>query len=272
MKLTPPIEKVIAGFYNLFTEEWQEARTTDLATTIGVTKSDINIGRRILVDHGSLEYEIYRKPREGTTTTRYRLVDPPEVMSRKIADNPTPTVSYWRADHGEESLYKRGVLKPWRQDETVYVAEPREIEAVVVEVEPKPVTLTRSLPDLSPLRKSEPKALVEATRQYLSRWQIANQHAQSLVDAGLATDTQSILGMLKLDHREDFDTVALVLPYIDELERRITNMEKLHNSLRDKASRVDNLEVELRRTKEHNTRLISARAAEATSATLREPR
>jgi hypothetical protein len=155
MKLTSPIEKAIAGFYNLFTiGEWQTARTIDLAKTIDVRSSDINFARRLLIEQGSLEYTLDRDPRKGVAHASYRLVDTAEVAAKKIGDNPTPSISHWRADHGEESLYRRGVLKPWKKDETVWVAEDPKPEPVKIET--KPVTLTRSLPELAPLRKSEP--------------------------------------------------------------------------------------------------------------------
>jgi hypothetical protein len=56
-----------------------------------------------------------------------------------------------------------------------------------------------------------------------------------------------------------------VIPYIDEMEKRIANLERFQDTLKAKAARVDELEIALRRTKEQNTRLISSRTEVASN-------
>jgi len=242
--------KAFAGFYDLLPVGSPEiVRTEDLARAIGVGQGAINDMRYILVYTHSMTSDQYKNPREGIARTTYTLNDPPEVAARKIASLPFSSLNELRAS-----------LVPFTdtpEEETVYITE-----ETPVQVDPAPTHLARPEPiksfeALAPLRKSEPRAFVEATRQYLAKWDIAKSHAQALFDAHLIDDTGIILDSLKIEHDPAMDAVALVLPYIDELEKRIVNLDRFQDTLKTKAARVDALEIDLRRTKEQNARLIS---------------
>lgn len=233
--------KAIAGLYDLLPIGSPEiVRTADLAKAIGVGAGEINRVRRFLVSIGAMTCDVYKNPRSGEARTTYTLLDTPEELARKIANSPYPTFSHWLAEvGGEKSLYTRGTINPYTlPDETV----------LVVEAPPEPVVMTTSFPEpksepiktleaLAPFRKSEPRAYVEATRQYIAQWDIAKSHAQALFDAHLIDDTGVILDSLKLEHRPDMDAVAQVLPYIDELEKRIANLDKFQDTLKAKTER-----------------------------------
>jgi hypothetical protein len=256
MILNSVATKTFAGFYELLpVGTAEEIRTEDMAKAIGVGQGAINQMRTVLEYTHSMTHTQYKNPRLGIAKTTYTLIDPPEVAARKIAA--LPFHSFKELKESSETFTEL----PF--EETVYIAE-------AIEVVPDPVHITRtesikSFEGLAPLRKSEPRALVEATRQYLKKWDIANSHAAALVDAGLADTIESVVYNLKLDHDPVMDVVAQVLPYIDELERRIVNLDRFQDTLKAKAARVDDLEIALRRTKEQNTRLISSRTEIATN-------
>jgi hypothetical protein len=260
MILNTVATKTFAGFYELLPVGTPEiVRTEDLAKAIGVGQGAINQMRAILEYTHSMTHSQYKNPREGIARTTYTLIDPPEVAARKIASLPYGSYKELKAVMDIEPFIDAPV------EETVYV-----VEAAPVVVAPDPAHVTRtesikSFEGLAPLRKSEPLALVEATRQYLKKWDIADTHATALVAAGLANSKEMIFASLKLDHDPVMDVVALVIPYIDELEKRIVNLDRFQDTLKAKAARVDDLEVALRRTKEQNTRLISSRTEVATN-------
>jgi hypothetical protein len=263
VNLNSTATKAFVGFYELLPVGSPEiVRTEDMAKAIGVGQGSINQMRQLLEYTNSMRFSQYKNPREGIARTTYTLIDPPEVAARKIASLPFHSFNDLKASSTR--------FNDKDADTTVYVAEPRVVEATTltalptaptlrVDRDPETKTVTlRSLDALAPLRKSEPRAFVEAARQYLARWEIAEKHAKALVEAGLAKDTDIILEALNLKEDNEFEAVAKVLPYIDELERQITHLEKSMAAVRDKAAKVTDLEVQIRKLHDQNTRLISA--------------
>lgn len=275
MILPKKMIKAVSTIVNLLDiNKPEEVTTKDIASMSGVTTAEVNRARRMLENIGSLESKIVRNPRMGTSVTTYTLLDPGEVIASKIAALKFSSFALYRAvEGGEKYLLRNGVVKDDRtvtytaeEEPTKFVltvsvptTDPKpllgsDIKAYTPTLKPEPI---KSFSALAPLRKSEARALVEATRQYLGRWDVANAHAKALFDAHLIDDPGTILNALKLDHRPEMDAVALVIPYIDELERTITNLGSQIDTLRGKASKFDDLEIAIRKLREQNNRLIA---------------
>jgi len=242
MNLNSVATRAFAGFYELIpVGEPTVVKTAEMAEAIGVGTGAINQMRRILEYTDSMTYTSYKNPREGIAITTYTLKDDARTAAKKIAALPFSGFRELQLNSADG----------WKPDSVIYVAEEE-----APKPEPKPI---KTFEALAPLRKSEPRAAVEATRQYLAKWDIAKEHARALFDAGLVDDTATVLDNLKLDRDDQLDTIAKILPYIDELEHQVLNLERFQETLKAKAAKVDDLEVALRRSKEQNTRLIASR-------------
>ena len=88
---------------------------------------------------------------------------------------------------------------------------------------------------LASLRKDEPMALVEATRQYASRQTAVEQQYQSLVTMGLQVDKEKFLSSISLPKDDLLEAISLVLPLINTLENKNEHLLVQLNAARDKA-------------------------------------
>ena len=83
------------------------------------------------------------------------------------------------------------------------------LKAVVGPDAPNPMA------DLAPLRKSEPRALIESAKQYRGRKDLKTQKLKELRDGGITISDEAI--PLPIDER--LEVLLLVLPYVERLER-----------------------------------------------------
>jgi hypothetical protein len=87
---------------------------------------------------------------------------------------------------------------------------------------------------LAPLRKDEPRAFIEAARQYANRQTAVEKEYQSLVTMGLQVDRELFFKAISLPRDETLETVSLVLPLITELENKNTHLLDQLNAARDR--------------------------------------
>ena len=280
MNLTKNGEKAVAAIVGLLkVGEPEVVITKQIAELGGVSSKDINQAKRLLESIGSLETTMYRNPKKGITTLTYLLKDQPETVVSKIAQLPHTSYAQWLAtEGGEKYRIERGLVKPFIGKVENGLVSPFGAAAPTVlivdvplapEVEERPEPI-KDLKALAPLRKSESRAYVEATRQYLARWDVAKSHARSLFDAGLIDDVSTFLASLKVERRQDMEAVAQVIPYIDELERTISNMEKASETYRVRASQLDVAEITIRKLREQNSRLLARIAENGASSDARD--
>ena len=126
-----------------------------------------------------------------------------------------------------------------------------ELRAVVGTDGESPFTVLR------PLRFNEAQALVEATRQYLDRIAFVDAQVIAARERGIKVDRSAF----KVARDTRMDHIALVLPFIEGLEKQVANLgARLAKSgdvgeLRDKLQQT---EIELRRCREARCATVSA--------------
>lgn len=221
-------------------------KTEDIAKAGGVSPTDVNRARRFLEYLGLMKFTIDRsiggKDHISVTAT-FTLLKPRDEVWKTVNDYAEyNSFALWRAHKGGEKALADKLAK--LPTDLIDTPEPEKPFAVI-----------------APLRKSEPKALIEAARQYQHRWEVGRQHAQALYAEGLIGNVNEFLRGLDLAQDSELETVAKVIPLIEEFEKTITNLEKFQQPLREKAARVEPLEREIRMLKEQNVRLIAGRTA-----------
>jgi CDC6, C terminal winged helix domain len=76
---------------------------------------------------------------------------------------------------------------------------------------------------LRPLRKDEPRALIEAARQYRDRTHGINSKIEDVIatakELGISINESALRESVPVETDDRLETICLILPYIDELER-----------------------------------------------------
>ncbi len=138
----------------------------------------------------------------------------------------------WATEYAAESAQKRaegaqrGAAK---RAESVLVAESGEGKAEGIAAHVDQTTITR----LKEARKDEPAALIEAARRYANRddrldGMVADME-RAAAEMGIPFDRDSAFGLFTVERDEFLETIALVLPYVDRLEKENERLkETLH--------------------------------------------
>lgn len=111
-------------------------------------------------------------------------------------------------------------------------------------------------------RRDESYALVEAARQYTTRATRMDQQVEGLLaqarELGLHVDEAALRASISPVARDErLEAVALVLPYIDGLERTIARKEEAINKLRVQLTESDKITREVRALRTQNQQLIA---------------
>lgn len=134
-----------------------------------------------------------------------------------------------------------------------------ETEAIVG---PEPANAFASL---APLRKNEAAALVEAARQYANRDTTVNTQLDQMEAAmkaiGVTFDRSLVQGAVVIERDERLESVALVLPYINQLEQGFARVTDELAQARAKLAEMPDLKRNSERQKAQIDRLISERDA-----------
>lgn len=127
------------------------------------------------------------------------------------------------------------------------------VEVTKAIVGPDAPTLGEAMPELRAARKDERTALIEAARQYAKRHEAAfgklNELAATMADLGISFDIEKARAAFVFEPDDRLEAIALILPYIDRLER--TN-EQLGRSIVETSEKVRDYD----RMKNENERLI----------------
>lgn len=226
----------------------------DVAKTIDVPSNALLNVKTLLVDLGVLKASIVVNPivngkRIAGRRATWQLIEPLEEAMRRVSE--------WEA-----------LGEPWEYDKRKgyapkFSSRPKAREAVAVAVEEEiPVTIaanekeeTRAIAGPEPekafsalaaLRKDEPRALIEAAKQYMDRHKAVEREYQSLVTMGLNVDRDLFLQSISLPRDEFMEAVSLVVPLVVELESRVerlsTKVGDLQERTKDYATLKSNYE------------------------------
>jgi hypothetical protein len=107
---------------------------------------------------------------------------------------------------------------------------------------------------LRSLRKDEPAALVESVRQWRNRGNLLEAKLAELVGAGISVDPDAFrrsanLGAGDPDTLARYRAIVDVLPYIEDLERSVANLQKQIDPYRSKVRELEAKVTELERAR-----------------------
>lgn len=132
------------------------------------------------------------------------------------------------------------------------------VEAIVGPDSPNPFDVLR------PYRRvvSEPYALVEAARQYRDRSTKMDGGIKDLLDQaaelGLKVDEEALRAAISPIERDDrLETIALVLPYIDQLEAATARLLGQVDGLKVQVTELNKLRMDVTALRSQNQRLIA---------------
>lgn len=144
--------------------------------------------------------------------------------------------------------------------ETVVVAAKAEEETRAIAGPDRP----SSFEALRPLRKADDAtALIEAARQYANRSGKVSEQLAALKkmarELGVEIDESVVLSGISLIPDDRLETISLVLPVIERLERDNARLIKTLAEVNDKAKTTEHLQIENRRLKARVEALVSER-------------
>lgn len=146
----------------------------------------------------------------------------------------------------------------------------RPVEAVVGEDAPSPFAALRAL-----RQPSEPEAFIEAARQYDNRQDYVVQQLEQMERLGIKIDRALVMKGIDLERNDEFEGVLKVLPYIDELQAKVAQMQdwreqviSVRNELRTMRRERDEALLEATRQREANKRIVEERVKQSTSTVL----
>lgn len=118
--------------------------------------------------------------------------------------------------------------------------------------------------DLAPLRKSEPRALIESAKQYRGRKDLKAQKLKELREGGISISDEAI--PLPIDER--LEVLLLVLPYVERLERheeRIAQYADRYRELEAKHNEVNRNYESLKRWRDNQVSRTIDQVSEASA-------
>lgn len=170
----------------------------------------------------------YGNPTNGLSPGRHYhytlLVDKNEAIKR---------FEDWATASAAESSEKRkeGAARgAAKRAESILVAEAGEDRANGLAAHVDTTTMTR----LQEARRDEPGALIEAARQYARRddrldGMVADME-RAAAEMGIPFDREAAFGLFTVERDEFLETITLVLPYVDRLERENERLKGALNS------------------------------------------
>jgi hypothetical protein len=266
--------RAIEKLYGLITlHEPYVTSDPDLADRLRLPKQDVQNARQDLV---TIEALTIRKMMKTPNTkhpgwaTEWTLVTPVTVALARLE-------AKWRKDdeHTHELLRVKNPLKAssprakaaraaaaangWTNG-----AAPAALEGATIDHPVLPDVLVASAgpePSLKPLaslsgaRMDEPRALIEAARQYHTTNSQLDQKIKELEAMGVTVDRVALGKAIKAPHDHQLLVVSKVLPYVDGLERQNERLTAQAADLRDKVANLPELNQRLSRLHSQNERL-----------------
>lgn len=263
-----------------------EYRSANIADALGMSLNKTDDRCVELVALGVLSREIagYNKPQPDGTVKIGRyfhwtlLVTKEEALRRHAEWGQKllagETSSQAMALSTGRVKYDKGKTKP--KDPTNYKNQPHvapggPIERVTIAKDKAEDTRAVAGPEapkplaaLAPLRKADDAtALVEAARQYANRTDNIDDSVTKLMTAakslGVEIDEAALRLSIHILPDERLETISLVLPVIDRLERTVERLTATVEQMREKAKETERLTIENRRLRARVEGLVSDR-------------
>jgi hypothetical protein len=115
-------------------------------------------------------------------------------------------------------------------------------------------------------RKDESAALIEAARQYVGRRDVIRRAFQEMEKQGITVDWSHVDQVVSVETDDRLETVADLLPYVTQLEKRIERLTTDNTELRERNKGIDVLGRENRALREQNQRILAERVGRAQTA------
>lgn len=214
-------------------------------------------------------------PSTGKSADYTLLVPPDEAVRRinSVADSNGRLFAYTTTiTHPHKATLEKEAVKdehPYGEKPGGFVpipiVPPREERVVVATRETEEVRAIAgpehesAFEALRPMRKNEGAALIEAASQYKQRAVLVATKLKELEDIGVHIDPDLVV----IERDTMLENVALVLPYVVELEHRCANYERVVKSLQDQVKGATELRATVNKQKAQIDRLIAEKVARA---------
>lgn len=238
-----------------------EPRTTtdgDMANLISQPKQDVRNLRLDLEAVGSLRTKRMPMGARMGVQSEWTLVDTIDLARAKLdarwANDDKVTADRLNRLARQNSQRMAGVPKGTSNGVTV---RPPTSELVHVAGNDAP----RPMASLSSERYDEPRALVEAARQYAGLHKQVDTKVKELEALGITVDRERLAKAVALPADPRLAAVAQAMPYIEGLERQV---DRLGGQVADYKTKVGNLpemQSRLNRLHEQNQRLVAEKVS-----------
>lgn len=252
-------------------DEYADCSTTLVAKALGLTESRATQAVKDIGGIGIIERRIsFRENIGGISGGRrahWRLTIDYETAKSLLAELDREESERYDTAMRTSSGRRRIDIKPNQPVPPTEAYETpviRHVNGFAVEAisGPDRPTMLEALRDL---RKDESYALVEAARQYLGRERNLGSGIETLLAQasalGVKIDVESLRSAITIERDDRLESVSLVLPYIDLLERQVERLTTANVEYRSKLKAHDDLARENKSLRDQNTRLIAQRVA-----------
>lgn len=164
----------------------------------------------------------------------------------------------------EAKMHEKGIeWSAWRE----LNVSPQERQA-----KPQNGTVVRSLSDLAPLRKSEPRAELEVARKYRDQQNFINAERAKFQEMGLELPEPKL--MYDEMRVVELEAIKRVLPYVESLETSNENLSTQNRTIRQPMSELTELRAKVKAQSDQIERMIAEKSsiADATRKMLDEYR
>lgn len=155
----------------------------------------------------------------------------------------------------EAKMHEKGIeWSAWRE----LNVSPQERQA-----KPQNGTVVRSLSDLAPLRKSEPRAELEVARKYRDQQNFINAERAKFQEMGLELPEPKL--MYDEMRVVELEAIKRVLPYVESLETSNENLSTQNRTIRQPLSELNEARATIDRQKQQIERMVAeaSRGADA---------
>lgn len=237
---------------------WTQTETR-LGEQLGIPKQDIRNLRLDLVSVRSLRTRMTSIGQQRAL--EWTLVDPKEVARGKL-------VAMWaKQDETTANLMKlrRGKNRPADAPPLSY-SPPAESSATVAKPDETvytagEITPHKPLASLGSERYDEPRALVEAARQYAGLHREVERRVKELEGLGISVNRDTLTKTFQLPKDVRLASVAEALPYVEHLERSTERLGNQVADLREKLGNLPELQTRISRLAAQNERLVAEKVA-----------
>lgn len=235
----------------------------DLADRFKMPKQDVRNARNDLAAVGSLTHVRAAASGHGKIgwTNTWTLVDPKGTALAKLEhrwrDDDKRTADLMSKSNPAKGVHKNRPMNGHLNGATV--AHPVLPDVLVASSGPQSV---KPLAALASERYDEPRAMIEAARQYATTQKELDAKVKEMEAlTGKTVDRVALGKLFQVHHDHALLIVSKVMPYVEGLERQLARAQDSNADLRTKIEEMPGLRDQARRLSDSNQRLIAERTA-----------